>query len=117
MSPAARSLQVFGAYLMLLALVLLLSPNTLLGLFGIPATDDVWIRVVGMLVGFLGYYDWQAARAELRTFFVWSIPVRLSVPVFFAAFVVLGMAPPALLLFGAVDAAAALWTWSALRRA
>jgi hypothetical protein len=29
--------------------------------------------------------------------------------------VALGMAPPVLLLFGAVDAAAALWTWVALR--
>ena len=116
MSPAARSLQVFGAYLLLLALVLLLLPNTLLGLFGFPPTDEVWIRVVGMLVGILGFYDWQAARAELRAFFAWSVPARLSVPVFFAAFVTLGMAPPALLLFGAVDAAAALWTWSALRR-
>jgi hypothetical protein len=116
MSPAARSIQVFGIYLMLLALALLLRPSTLLGLFGVAPTDEVWIRVVGMLVGFLGYYYWQAARAGLAAFFAWTVPARLSVPVFFGAFVLLGMAPPALLLFGAVDAAAALWTWSALRK-
>jgi hypothetical protein len=116
MSPAARSIRVFGAYLLLLALALLLSPNTLLGIFGMPPTDEVWIRVVGMLIGFLGFYYWQAARAELRALFRWTIPARLSVIAFFGAFVALGMAPPALLLFGAADAAAALWTWSALRR-
>ena len=115
MSPAARSLQVFGAYLMLLALVLLLSPDTLLELFGIPPTDEVWIRVVGMLVGFLGFYYLQAGRADLRAFVAWTVPVRLSVPVFLASFVALGTAPLALLQFDAVDATSALWTWSALR--
>ena len=116
MSPAARSLQVFGAYLLALGAVLVLAPNLLLALFGFPSTGEVWIRVVGMLVAFLGVYDWLAARAELRAFFAWSVPVRLSVPVFFTAFVALGLAPPVLLLFGAVDAAAAVWTWIALRR-
>jgi hypothetical protein len=116
MSPAARSIKIFGAYLLLLALILLLAPNLLLGLVRMAPTSEVWIRVVGMVVGFLGFYYWQAARAELKAFFAWTIPVRLSVPAFFAAFVTLGMVDPTLLLFGAVDAAAALWTWSALRR-
>jgi hypothetical protein len=35
---------------------------------------------------------------------------------FFGAFVLAGLASPALLLFGAVDFAGALWTWSALRK-
>jgi len=116
MTAAARSIQVFGAYLVALALALLLSPNTLLGLFGFAPTGEVWIRVVGMLVGILGVYYLQAARASLAAFYRWTVPVRLSVPVFFGAFVLLELAPPALLLFGAVDAAAALWTWAALRR-
>jgi hypothetical protein len=37
------------------------------------------------------------------------------VPVFFAAFIVLGWAPPILILFGVIDAAAALWTAACLR--
>jgi hypothetical protein len=56
MTAAARSIQVFCAYLVALALALLLSPNTLLGLFGFAPTGEVWIRVVGMLVGILGVY-------------------------------------------------------------
>ena len=54
MSPVAKSLIAFGCYLFPLGLILLLVPNLLLGLFQIPATSEVWIRVVGMLVIFLG---------------------------------------------------------------
>ena len=35
----------------------------------------------------------------------------------FATFVAMGWAPGALALFGAVDFAGAIWTWSALRAA
>jgi hypothetical protein len=116
MSPAARSIEVFGIYLVLLGATLLLAPNLLLGAFGIAPTGEVWIRIVGMLAGFLGVYYLRAARAGLTAFYGWTVPVRLSVPVFFAGFVALGMAPAMLLLFGAIDAAGALWTWTALRR-
>jgi hypothetical protein len=116
MTSAARSIQVFGVYLLLLGATLLAAPNLLLGAFGIAPTGEVWIRVAGMLVGFIGVYYLRAARAGLTPFFGWTVPVRLSVPVFFAVFVALGMAPAVLLLFAGVDAAGALWTWSALRR-
>lgn len=116
MSPAARSIQLFGYYLLALAAVLLLAPNLLLQAFRLPPTHDVWIRVVGMLVGFLGVYYLLAVRAGLRAFFVWTVPVRVSVLLFFAAFVALGLAPPMLLAFAVVDALAAGWTWWALRR-
>lgn len=116
MTPAARSIQIFGCYLLALSAVLLLAPNLLLQAFGLPPTHDIWIRVVGMLVGFLGVYYLLAAKAGLRAFFSWTVPVRASVLLFFAAFVALGFAPPMLLAFAVVDALAAGWTWSALRR-
>ena len=47
MSRAARSVFVFAIYLFVLGLWLLLVPNTLLRLFGMPDAQDVWIRVVG----------------------------------------------------------------------
>ena len=46
MSPAARSVFVFSSYLWVLGGVLLLVPNVLLSLFGIPETNEVWVRVV-----------------------------------------------------------------------
>lgn len=116
MSRAAKSLFVFGVYLCGLGLMLLLAPNLLLRVFGVPATSEVWIRVIGMLVLCLSFYYIQAARHELTTFIRWTVWTRLAVIVYFAAFVLLLSAPKPLLLFGLVDLLAALWTWLALNR-
>jgi hypothetical protein len=115
MSAPATSLLAFGAYLLVLGTALVLVPNEFLAVFGIPPTPDVWLRVVGMLLLYLGTYDILAARREWRPFFLASVYLRSSVIVFFMAFVALGLAPPMLLLFGALDFAAALWTAFALR--
>ena len=114
MSKAACSLLVFGIYLVALGLVLLIVPNTLITLFGLPETHDVWIRIVGMLLVLLAYYDIQAARRELTDFFRWSVIARAMVIVFFAGFVIANLVKPILLLFGSVDLAAAVWTYLAL---
>jgi hypothetical protein len=115
MSNSARSVFVFGLYLLVLGLVLLLAPNILLRLFSVPTTSEVWIRVVGMLVLFLGFYYTQAARKGMTDFFQWTVYVRSTVILFFAAFVLLGLATAPLILFGAVDLVGAIWTALALR--
>jgi hypothetical protein len=116
LSAPAQSILVFGVYLLLLGALLVLAPNVLLGLFGIAPTAEVWIRVVGMLVLVIGAYYSLAAIAELRAFMRWSVPIRVCVLLFFAAFVVTGLAPAMLILFGCVDVAGAAWTALALRR-
>ena len=116
MSKAARSSLVFGIYLVLLGLFLLIAPNTLITFFGLPATNDIWIRVVGMLLFLLSYYYIQAARKNVTDFFRWSVVARMSVIVFFAVFVILDLVKPILLLFGGVDFLAATWTCLALRK-
>ena len=63
MTGAARSLFVFGIYLSALGVLLLLSPNLLLRIFGAPPTNDIWIRVNGMFVICFAYYYIQAAIA------------------------------------------------------
>lgn len=115
MSKSAFSLCVFSIYMFALGLVLVAAPNLLLTFFGFPETQEVWIRVVGMLVLIIGFLDLMASSCELQVFFRWSVPARLSVPVFFVTFVALGLAPPILLLFGAIDLAAAIWTGFCLR--
>lgn len=115
MSQSARSVFVFGLYLVVLGVILLVAPNLLLQLFFFPPTQEVWIRVIGLLLLILAFYDTQAARKELTDFFRWSVYARAPVIVFFAAFVWLGFASPALLLFGAMDLLGAMWTGLALR--
>ena len=115
MSKAAVSIFVFSIYMFVLGIVLLAFPNFLLGLFGIPETTEVWVRVVGMLVLILGVYYFQAARNELAAFFIASVLGRFSVLVFLTAFVLMEMSPPSLIGFGLIDVAAASWTLIALK--
>ncbi|RLT41378.1 MAG: hypothetical protein DWI57_07045 [Chloroflexi bacterium] len=115
MSRAARTLFVWSFYLLGLGIILVVVPNFLLALFGLPTTEEVWVRVVGVLVLILAYYSLSSARQEDRDYFGWSVPARASVILFFIAFVLLRLAPPPLILFGLVDLAGAAWTWQALR--
>jgi hypothetical protein len=115
MSYPARTIAVFAGYLVLLGLTLLVAPNLLLTTFRIPPTNEVWIRIVGVLVLILAFYYTQAARKEMTDFFRWTVPARSAVIVFFIVFVFLGWARPVLILFGAIDLAGAIWTILALR--
>ena len=116
MSAAARSVFVFGIYLCLLGLAVLVSPKAVFDALGLDAGDG-WVRVVGMMLLLIGWMDVRAARAELTLFFRITVEARLAVPVFFVAFVGLGIATPLLLVFAAIDVAGAAWTAHGLRRA
>ena len=116
MSRAAKSLFVFGIYLCGLGLILLLAPNLLLHVFGVPPTNEVWIRINGMFVLCLSFYYVQAARNELTIFIRWTVWMRIAVIIYFAAFVLLVSAPKALLLFGLIDLLSAIWTWLVLEK-
>ena len=113
---AVRSLFVWGCYLTVLGGVLLVSPNTLLALFKLPPTQEVWVRVVAMLTLILAYTSFMAARTANAEYMRWSVTARAAVPVFIVSYFLLGWAPAALLPFGAVDLAGSLWTRWALAR-
>jgi hypothetical protein len=115
MTRAAMSVFVFSIYLYALGAILVVAPNVLLGLFGIVKTTEVWVRVVGMLVLIIGLYYTTAARHQQTAMLRATVVGRLTVLVFFVAFVVIGFAPPVLILFGVIDAAAATWTALALK--
>ena len=115
MSRAALSMKAWAIYLGGLGLWLLVAPNLLLGVFGLPETHEVWVHMAGMFCLFVASLDWLAARHENALVFRWATASRYSVPLFFAAFVFAGWAPPVLLLFAVVDLAGATWTLLALR--
>jgi hypothetical protein len=115
MTRAAFSVLVFSIYLYLLGAVLVVVPNALLRVFRFPETQEVWVRVVGMLVLLLGLYYTTAARNELTPMLRATVVARFAVLAFFIGFVAAGLAPTVLILFGVVDAAAASWTALALR--
>lgn len=121
MRNASASVAVFGAFTIALGFTLLAVPNFLLGIFGIPRTDEVWIRVLGGLAVAVGYYYIESGRANATWFMRASILGRVWFGGVLFALVLLGMAPPVVALFGTVDLAAAAWTayalgWPQLRR-
>jgi hypothetical protein len=117
MSRAALSIFVYACYLVVLSFTLFFIPDVALKVVGLDAHKDVWISVVAMSVLFLAGYFFVAARKEVIEFFWLSALFRLTVPLFFGAFVALGYAPANLLLFTPPDVIFAIWTLIALRSA
>lgn len=109
---------VFGFYMVfVVGLGFMLIPMVILDLFQLSAGDDVWIRFVGMLASILGVYYILVARSQMDRFIPWTVPTRYYAATFMVLIVVLGKLEPSLLLFAAIDAIAATWTWLALRTA
>lgn len=114
-NAAAKSIFVWGVYLVCLGCLLLLGPNVLLPSFGFLPTDEIWIRILGSVLVTLGYYHIQAARYGLTPFFRWSAQGRVFIVACLSAFVMLGLVKPMLLLFASADLFGALWTGRSLR--
>lgn len=115
MSKTAFTIKASCCYIIALGLALVLVPNLVMSAMRMPATSDVWIRVLGVTVINIGVFFWVAAQTEAMALLRASVVIRPLVLVWFAAFVALGLASPMLLVFGVIEAAGALWTWLALR--
>jgi hypothetical protein len=113
-SRAAVSILVFGAYLCGGGLLLVLAPNQVCELLAMARPDGPWIRITGMLFLILAFYCWRAAREENLAFIRWSIYTRPTTILFLLWFVSRGWIEPVVLVFGALDAAASVWTLVAI---
>jgi hypothetical protein len=115
MSKSAFSVKIFGIYKMLLGPTLILFPNLLLSVFGVAPTNEVWIRVIGVLAFNVGVYYWVAAKCEAKAFFISTVVSRALVLLALVSFAALGLMSPIIILVGCVDFAGGIWTWTALR--
>jgi hypothetical protein len=116
MSAAGRSLFVFGIYQLVLGIVLIIAPNSLLGILGLAGTAEVWIHAAGAFVLVVGFYNLQAGLKSLNDLFLSSIIARVVVLLIFGAFVLLSFAKPIFIAFGAMELIGAVWTFFALQR-
>jgi hypothetical protein len=116
MSRADVSVLVFGLYLFAEGLLLLLAPDLLLRVLGLPAALDSWPRAAGIACVVLALYYVLAVRVRLVAFYAFSVAGRLLQLVLFASVVAMGWMPALLLGPALVEAASGLWTLWALRR-
>lgn len=116
MTRAALSVYMYGLYLTgSVALPFLIFPHFTLGLFGLSAGDELWVRFTGILAGVLGGFYIAAVLTRNDPVLSWTIPARYASASFMAVMAALGAAGPGLLIFAALDALSASITWVALR--
>jgi len=115
MTSAGKSVYYFGFYLLILGIVLTVVPNILLSTFFLPETNEVWIRVVGIIVFNIGLYYVFMAPVNQALFYTLTIYTRALILIWFIVFVLIGWAPAPLIMFGLVDMAGAIWTFIAMR--
>lgn len=116
MSPAAKSVYYFSFYLYLTGVTLIAIPNTFLSIVKIPETNEVWIRVVGVLVTGIAYYYHRMSAENVAAMLKHTVPTRIFVFLCFTVFVVAKFVAPVFVIFGIIDLLGALWTLSALRK-
>jgi hypothetical protein len=116
MTKTALSVYLFGLYAIFgIGLPFLLIPHFSLGMFGMSAGDDMWVRMLGLFVGIMGAYYVMAVKVGFEPFYDWTVPARYSTATFMTVMAILGAVAPTILIFASVDAIAATLTVLARR--
>jgi hypothetical protein len=115
MTSTAKSIFYYSFYMMGMGLVLLLIPNLILGLFGFAPTNDIWIRILGLLGLCAGMLYFYCGRTNQKGFFRISVPERIVFFLGIVGIVLFLPASPMLILIGSVDLFGAIWTALTLR--
>lgn len=116
MSAAAKSIYYFSIYLLIVGLTLVFIPNIFLTTLQMPETNEVWIRVVGVLALVIGFYYNRAGATNIQSFFGLTVPTRVIVFLSFVLFAILKWVSPIIIGIGVIDLAGALWTWMAMKK-
>jgi hypothetical protein len=112
---APRTVFYWGFYVTAVGLVLLLIPNVLFTVFGLPTSSEPWPRVLGAIVTALGFYYLQSGRSGEIAFTRATIAGRVWFCLCTIAIVAFGLSRWPLVLFGLIDLAGAIWTAYELR--
>ena len=116
MSYAAKTIFIFGLYMVITGLVLLIVPEVLFNVADHPTPPDVMSRIAGMLLLLFSYMYFRSALDEVTQFFHWTVHMRPFIIVFLIVFYLLDLASPIIITFGVIDLVGALWTWWAIRK-
>ena len=115
MSKVSKSIYYFGIYMIIVGTSLVFIPNLLLQLANLPTTDQVWIRLGGLLSAILGGYYIQAAKNNLTLFYRATVYGRFIFAFGVLTFVLFNFVKPILLIISVVDVLGALLTAKLLK--
>ncbi len=115
MSKSAKSVFIYGVYLAINGLLLLLVPNVLLNSLSIEPTTEVWIRLAGILLMAISVYYFIAAKYEFIVIMKATAFIRFSIIFFFTAFVLLKMVSPSIIIISVIDFLGGVWTFLMLK--
>ena len=116
MKQSTLSMVIFGVYMLVMGLILIIVPNPLITLLGFAPVTDVWIRILGMVLVILAFYYFLAVKEEAYSFYRWTSYGRMPIVLVYLGFTALKLAPPILVLLGVFETACAIWTGVALRK-
>lgn len=108
------SLTVQMVYVTITGLQLIFVPNLLLGLLGLPNTNEIWIRILGVIVfvlailyrSIINFGTLEVVKSTIVTRFVAAADIII---------LALWSGLPILILFASVDIATSIWTWFELK--
>ncbi|TWI69133.1 hypothetical protein IP91_00199 [Pseudoduganella lurida] len=115
MSRAAASAKIFAICVVVVGAILVFAPDVVLAMFGMPTTNETWIRLVGALAFNIGILASVAARHDDRHFFAIPVYSRTGFLAAVSTFDVLGLASLVIILFGMIDLAGGIRTSSPLK--
>lgn len=104
------SLLVQSVYVMLTGITLVFKPNMLLEMFGFEPTQEIWIKVAGILVFSLAIL-YLNIRKEDRRLAMATVMSRIFIAACFGLLVAFCNVKPTLMLFAGFDVLTAVWTW------
>ncbi len=116
MSKSATSVFIYGIYLAINGLMLLLAPNVLITSLGIEPATEVWIRLSGILLMAIAVYYFLAAKYELVVVMKATAFIRFTIIFFFTAFVLLDFVSQSILVISIIDFLGGLWTYIMLKK-
>ena len=114
MRNARFSVLVWSIYVLVIGVSLTLVPKQFTQVFGIDDPQEVWIRVLGVVLVVLGIYYLGAVLNGSEWMYRYSVFGRL-IAVVGLAYLAIVDGPWQLWLFAAVDALGLTWTATALR--
>lgn len=104
------SILIFGIYSLIMGFVLLLVPNIILPLVGLPVSNESWIYLLGFVLICSSYYYIRSAIDKNLALARYTTHTRLAAPLVVIFLVATNKADWHFISFGVIDGLGGLWT-------